>query len=377
MYEEELEAWFGTNAAGIEKLMDKGRKFSQGDIDNWIKDELEGQKGAIEEKARADLNKENAAKDAAFKKQMEEEHETRKKEKKEREDRMKEEKKNREKEKKARERQKKEAKKEREKASAEARKKADEDIQRKKDDLIRKQKEARDLKEARKENLRKARKVEEWREQLRQEAIKARNEATLQDAIHKRARDTLHRATVKVALVPETPGKPTGALRGADVSVTAAYHSEVSAERHVLAIVDVSASMEPLLPDVKASLKSLVNRKDVNSHLSLYKRVDEAKAQNVAADRMDMQVGEVVSLDANISTVRVRCGWGNATEGRACDLDGGIVLFTEKGERIRWPAPSCRCSRTMDGRLASALRQQRIARACLLEAALCSLLHAC
>lgn len=461
VYEEELLAWFGTNADGLAKLLDKKKVFSEKDIDAWIKDELHAQKPAIEKKAKEEVQKENAAEDRRVKERLE--GETKKRE---------EAKKNREREKLRREqardkarkeaaqlaagekakeltaeiakkkkefdvkqqavREKMEAEKEqkraqreqarrtakeeaqaakdtaereakeqaaeiakkkkefdakqqaaREKMKAEqdrnraqrkqalmhaqkeakaakdaAEKKAKEkaaEIAQKKADLLQKQQDAIDLKKKQKESLRQAHEADEWRDQLKDEAIAAREESLVQNAIHKRARDTLHKAKVKVALVPESPGNPLGAIRGADVTLSAGYHSEVEAERHVLAIVDVSESMEPLLPDVKSSLKSLVNRKGLNAHLSLYKRVDEAKPQNVAEDKMDVKVGEVVSLDANISAVRIRCGWGNAKGGAACDLDGGIALFTERGPLQQGLCYFERKSLEYDGNLAVTL----------------------
>jgi hypothetical protein len=189
-------------------------------------------------------------------------------------------------------------------------------------------------KDARKETQQLTNEAEEWRESLKQAAVAKRTEAEKQDAIHRRARKTLHRPKVKVALVPENPDNPTGALAGADVSVSATYHSEEDADRHLLAIADVSSSMEPMLPEMKSALKSLVGRSRLNAHLSLFKRVDEAKAQNVAEDRMAMKVGEIVSLETDISAIRIRCGWANANGvafNNPCDLDGGIALYTDSG----------------------------------------------
>lgn len=71
VYEEELLAWFGTNADGLAKLLDKKKVFSEKDIDAWIKDELHAQKPAIEKKAKEEVQKENAAEDRRVKERLE------------------------------------------------------------------------------------------------------------------------------------------------------------------------------------------------------------------------------------------------------------------------------------------------------------------
>ena len=53
MYSEELEALFGTNAAGIAKLMDPSHTYTQADIDKWLASQLKDQKKAIQKKAAA------------------------------------------------------------------------------------------------------------------------------------------------------------------------------------------------------------------------------------------------------------------------------------------------------------------------------------
>jgi hypothetical protein len=114
-----------------------------------------------------------------------------------------------------------------------------------------------------------------------------------------------------------------------DLELSGSYNCDEDAVGHVLAVVDVSAAMEPLLPEIKAALKEIVDRPTINAHLTMYSRseADDASMLNLAADTMGMKAGEAVSLEEEVSTVRIKCSWANAVEGVPCDLDSGIVLY--------------------------------------------------
>jgi len=114
-----------------------------------------------------------------------------------------------------------------------------------------------------------------------------------------------------------------------DYEVNVALSQKLEPKQHVLAVVDTSSSMVPLLTDVKGALQGVANRDDVHMHLTAYQEIkeDEAPVQNIAKDKMDLKAGEIVSLSSDISAIRIRFGqpW-TSTPLRTCALCIGLSV---------------------------------------------------
>jgi stress response protein SCP2 len=301
VYKEELQAWFGTDGAGITKLLDKSIVFTDAKIDAWVKEELDKQTTEITADAKtkaAEKNKGRVAARAAKKAAAQI----------------------------VRDQNKIERQKVREAAEAEYEKKMEH--------IKQKEQEKRERAAKEEEAKKLVADAEQWHEELKTQAdMKHQKEQEL-NAVHARAEKHLKINTVKL-------GQITTDLRhrsedfailndSVDLAVNGTYSSDAQdAIRHVLAVVDASASMQPLLSEVKTAIADIVKRKDVHTHLTVHSRVeaDDAPELNLASDTMGMEKGEAVSLDSNISAVRIKCSWANAVEDAACDLDSGIVLY--------------------------------------------------
>ena len=318
VYEEELKAWFGTNGAGIKKLLDPNKKFSQKDIDEWVKEEVEKQKDTIETEAREKYERDTKEETDKKKKKMEDEAAKKKK-------RMEDE-------------------------AAKKKKEAEDKFALKKKELTERKAREEAAKVAEKDLRASTKLVDAWRDELVQGAIDRKAEDEAERAIAGRGEDSLHTPVVTLSLVPPTREAFKGEGRydyslvspadgpelggGVDIQVEASFSGDVETKRHVLAVVDASTAMKPMLPQVKDKLKEIVRRNNLQTHVTVYSRdvAEEPEELNLANDAMGMKSGEVVALEKGVGGVRVTCSWASSAASGSVDLDSGIVLF--EGDKL-------------------------------------------
>lgn len=318
VYEEELKAWFGTNGAGIKKLLDPNKKFSQKDIDEWVKEEVEKQKDTIETEAREKYERDTKEETDKKKKKMEDEAAKKKK-------RMEDE-------------------------AAKKKKEAEDKFALKKKELTERKAREEAAKVAEKGLRASTKLVDAWRDELVQGAIDRKAEDEAERAIAGRGEDSLHTPVVTLSLVPPTREAFKGEGRydyslvspadgpelggGVDIQVEASFSGDVETKRHVLAVVDASTAMKPMLPQVKDKLKEIVRRNNLQTHVTVYSRdvAEEPEELNLANDAMGMKSGEVVALEKGVGGVRVTCSWASSAASGSVDLDSGIVLF--EGDKL-------------------------------------------
>lgn len=325
VYEEEIMAYFGTNGLGVKKLLQKGKVYSQADMEKWEKEQIATVEKECRGKAEAAEKERNKQKyiDRAAKKKVQDAARA-------------------------------ELQKMRDKAKKIFEKKEKEMKERKK-----KEEEARQQEKDLKVSIKL---VEQWRDELVQGAKDRQAEEEATRAIAGRGEENLHSPVVTLSLIPPTIEAFKGEEKydyslvspedgpelggGVDIQVEASFSGDIETKRHVLAVVDASSAMKPLLPEVMNKLKDIVRKNNLQTHLTMYSRdvAEEPEELNLANDSMGMQAGEVVSLDRGVDGVRITCSWASSAASESVDLDSGIVLF--EGDKL-WK--TCNYSNTEVG----------------------------